>query len=134
MAPVSFDKCFESNDFAPPSFRDFHRANVFSAGRGRSCSLRHPGQGTKFFAASFFPMAHNGIRCSRCMKDWVRLVGRANRGNEPTELFECPACGKQVEFGVEPQVPAVRRAGDMTQRPLAQQSPALGHAGRLEAI
>jgi DNA-directed RNA polymerase subunit RPC12/RpoP len=76
-------------------------------------------------------MAHNGIRCSRCMKEWVRLVGRAHRDNEPTELFECPACGKQVEFAVEPQVPAVRRAGDMTQWPLAQPSPALGHAGRL---
>jgi hypothetical protein len=68
------------------------------------------------------------------MKDWVRPVGRAHRDNEPTELFECPACGKQVEFAVEPQVPAVRRTGDMTQRPLAQPSPALGHAGRLEAI
>jgi hypothetical protein len=42
------------------------------------------------------------------MKDWVRRVGLAHRHGDPTELFECPACGKQVEFAVEPQAPPVR--------------------------
>jgi len=38
-------------------------------------------------------MGQDRIRCSRCMKDWVRPIGLAYRDGEPTELFECPACG-----------------------------------------
>ena len=45
-------------------------------------------------------MGQDRIRCSRCMKDWVRPIGLAYRDGEPTELFECAACGKQVEFTV----------------------------------
>jgi hypothetical protein len=65
------------------------------------------------------------------MKDWVRPIGRAYRDSEPTELFECPACGKQVEFAVEPQ--AVRRVAGTMQPPPAQPSPPLRHADSLEA-
>ena len=49
------------------------------------------------------------------MKDWVRPIGLAYRDGEPTELFECAACGKQVEFTVEPQAPPVRRIGGTMQ-------------------
>jgi hypothetical protein len=68
------------------------------------------------------------------MKDWVRFVGPAYRDGGPTELFECPACGKQVEFAVEPQAPPVRRVGGVMLPPLAQPSPALRHADSLDAI
>ena len=57
------------------------------------------------------------------MKDRMRPVGRAYRDGEPTELFECPACGKQVEFAVEPQAP-VRRVGGVMLPSLAQPAPA----------
>jgi hypothetical protein len=97
--------------------------------------MRHLERGTKFSAAYFLRMAHDGIRCSRCMKDWVRRVGLAHRDGDPTELFECPACGKQVEFAIEPQAPSVRGVGGMMQPPLlAQPSPPLHHAGSLDAI
>jgi hypothetical protein len=131
---VSFDKCCDSNDFTPASFRDFHRALFLFRRAPRDCFLRHLEWGTKFFAVYLFPMAHDGIRCSRCMTDWVRPIGRAYRDSEPTQLFECPACGKQVEFAVEPQVPSVRRAGGTMQPALAQPSPPLHQVGSLEAI
>ena len=68
-------------------------------------------------------MGQDRIRCSRCMKDWVRPVGLAYRDGEPAELFECAACGKQVEFTVEPQAPPVRRIGGTMQPPMRQADP-----------
>jgi len=68
------------------------------------------------------------------MKDWVRRVGLAHRDGDPTELFECPACGKQVEFAVEPQAPSARDVGGTMQPPLARPSPPPRHAGSLDAI
>jgi hypothetical protein len=79
-------------------------------------------------------MAYDGIRCSRCMKDWVRPIGLAYRDGDPTELFECPACGKQVEFVVEPEAVAVGRVGGMMQPPLAQPGSSSRNAEPLEAI
>jgi hypothetical protein len=78
-------------------------------------------------------MAHDGIRCSRCMKAWVKPIGRAYRDAVPTELFECPACGKQVEFAVEPQAPPVRRSDGVMLPPAAPPTPALRNAEPLDA-
>jgi hypothetical protein len=67
------------------------------------------------------------------MKDWVRPVGLAHRDSDPTELFECPACGKQVEFAVEPEARPARRVAGVVLPPTAQPSPALCNAEPLEA-
>jgi hypothetical protein len=63
------------------------------------------------------------------MKDWVRPIGLAYRHGEPTQLFECLACGKQVEFAIEPQAQSVRRVGGTMQPPLAQPSAEAGPSG-----
>ena len=68
------------------------------------------------------------------MKDWVRRVGLSHRDGDATELFECPACGKQVEFAVEPLAPPARRVCGTVQPPPAQPSPPPRHAGSLDAI
>lgn len=44
-------------------------------------------------------MAHDGIRCPKCMKDWMRSVSVSPQG---IESFECMSCGKEVVLDARP--------------------------------
>ena len=43
-------------------------------------------------------MAHDGILCPRCIKDWVQPSGGARKG---VQWFVCPSCDRWVAFSVD---------------------------------